>query len=113
MKDRLKLLRKTLGITLEEFGTKVGVTRSAIGRLEKGERNITEQMLISICREFNVNKEWLCSGTGTMFNSDKNILGSTKYKDMIFGAVSIMNIEQQKLLWNYIVENFSEEISDE
>ena len=39
MNERLKLLRATLGITLEEFGKKVGVTRSAVGRIEKGERS--------------------------------------------------------------------------
>lgn len=67
MNERLKLLRKTLGITLEEFGNKVGVTRSAIGRLEKGERKITEQMLLSICRIFKVNYYWLKDGIGDMF----------------------------------------------
>ena len=59
MNERLKQLRSVLNITLEEFGKKVGITRSAVGRLEKGERNLTEQMIISICREFKVND--LCS----------------------------------------------------
>lgn len=67
MNERLKLLRSTLGITLEEFGKKVGVTRSAIGRIEKGERNITEQMALAICREFRVNYYWLTQGVGEMF----------------------------------------------
>ena len=67
MNERLKLLRKALNITLEEFGKKVGVTRSAVGRIEKGERSLTEQMLLSICREFNVNQEWLRTGEGEMF----------------------------------------------
>ncbi len=68
MNERLKELRATLGITLEEFGKKVGITRSAVGRLEKGERNLTEQMIISICREFDVNEEWLRTGAGEMFD---------------------------------------------
>lgn len=67
MNERLKLLRNTLGITLEEFGKKVGVTRSAIGRIEKGDRKLTEQMTLSICREFHVNYYWLTDGEGEMF----------------------------------------------
>lgn len=68
MNERLKLLRNTLGITLEEFGKKVGVTRSAIGRIEKGDRKLTEQMALSICREFRVNYYWLTDGEGEMFS---------------------------------------------
>ena len=67
MNERLKQLRSALNITLEEFGKKVGITRSAVGRLEKGERNLTEQMIISICREFKVNESWFRTGEGSMF----------------------------------------------
>lgn len=67
MNERLKILRNTLGITLEEFGKKVGVTRSAIGRIEKGQRNLTDQMILSICREFRVNYYWLTQGEEPMF----------------------------------------------
>ena len=67
MNERLKILRNHLGITLEEFGRRVGVTRSAVGRIEKGERNLTEQMALSICREFHVNYYWLTKGEGEMF----------------------------------------------
>ena len=52
MNERLKELRKCLGVNQEEFSTKIGVTRSAISRLESGDINFTEQMIISICRAF-------------------------------------------------------------
>lgn len=67
MNERIKELRKHLGLTLEEFGKRLGVTRSAIGHLERGERTLTDQMFLSICREFNVNEEWLRTGEGEMF----------------------------------------------
>lgn len=67
MGERLKELRKTLGLTLEAFGEKVGVGKSSISRLEKGTNNLTEQMILAICREFNVNEEWLRTGNGEMF----------------------------------------------
>ena len=65
--ERVRTLRKELGLTLEKFGEKVGVSKSAINKIEKGITNVTEQMIKSICREFNVNEEWLRHGTGPMF----------------------------------------------
>lgn len=52
---------------MEKFGERVGVTKTAISKIEKNERNTTDQMFKSICREFNVNPEWLRNGTGDMF----------------------------------------------
>ncbi|NSG14206.1 helix-turn-helix transcriptional regulator [Blautia producta] len=65
--ERVKELRKTLNYTLDKFGGKLGVQKAAISKIEKGENNLTEQMLLSICREFSVNEEWLRNGTGEMF----------------------------------------------
>lgn len=69
MNERLKNLRNTLGINQADFAAKVGVSRSAISRLESGDINFTEQMIISICREFNVNRAWLVEGVGDMFTN--------------------------------------------
>ena len=69
MNERLKELRKCLGVNQEEFSTKIGVTRSAISRLESRDINFTEQMIISICRAFNVNRAWLVEGVGDMFTN--------------------------------------------
>lgn len=67
MKERLLQLRKTLKLSQSDFGSKLGVTSAAISRYENGERNLTEQMLLSICREFRVNYFWLTEGKGDMF----------------------------------------------
>lgn len=113
MNERLKLLRKTLQLSQDDFGKRLRVSNTAISKLEKGERNLTEQMILSICREFNVNEEWLRNGTGERFKESNITLSFNNYKDMILGAVSIMNMEQQKMLWDYIKENFSKEIANE
>lgn len=65
--ERIKDVRNSLGLTLEKFGEKLGVTKTAISRIEKGERSLTEQMTISICREFSVDYMWLTTGEGEMF----------------------------------------------
>lgn len=68
MNERVKQLREALGLSQEALGARVGVTRGSISRLESGTNNVTPAMIISLCREFNVNEEWLRNGTGEMFN---------------------------------------------
>lgn len=67
MNERIKLLRKSLGMTLEKFGEHLGVKKSTLSNIESGRSSLTDRMLKSICHEFNVNEEWLRTGTGEMF----------------------------------------------
>lgn len=67
--ERVKEVRNSLDLTLEKFGEKLGVTKTAISRIEKGERNLTDQMFKFICREFGVREEWLRTGDGEPFGS--------------------------------------------
>ena len=66
--ERIKEIRTALGLTLEKFGDKLGVTKVAISNIEKGNRNLTEQMIKAICREYNVNYDYIIYGTGEKFN---------------------------------------------
>lgn len=65
--EKIKEIRKHLGLTMEKFGERVGVGKTAISNIENNNRNLTDQMTISICREFNVNEDWLRTGEGEMF----------------------------------------------
>lgn len=65
--ERVKEIRNALGLSMETFGARLGVTRSAISRIESGAVSVTSQIATSICREFNVNNDWLVNGTGDMF----------------------------------------------
>lgn len=68
MNERLTELRKALGISMEKFGSKIGVTRSGISKMEAGISGLSEQTILSICREFRVNYYWLTEGKGDMFS---------------------------------------------
>lgn len=74
MNENIKKLRLELGLTMEEFGKNLGVTRSAISNIENGYRNLTEQMVLAICNVYNVNEQWLRNGTGDMFVEDTDSL---------------------------------------
>lgn len=65
--ERVRELRKSLNLTLEKFGKALGVGKTAISRIENNERKLTEQMILSICREFRVDYFWLTEGKGEMF----------------------------------------------
>ena len=67
MQNRIKALRKELNLTQEKFGKRLGMKKNSISQIENGINALTEQLLVSICREFNVNEEWLRTGEGGMF----------------------------------------------
>lgn len=68
MNERISLIRKEAGLTQEEFGSRVGgLSRNYIWMIEKGDRVPSDRTISDICREFNVNEEWLRTGVGEMF----------------------------------------------
>lgn len=67
MSERLRILRKELDMTQQEFADKLGIARGNIGSYEVGKSNLSDAVISLICREFNVNKSWLRTGTGEMF----------------------------------------------
>jgi transcriptional regulator with XRE-family HTH domain len=77
MKDRIKLLRKSLYKTQKEMGIDLGVTDSAITQIEKGKSNISDQLIKLICKTYNVSESWLRTGEGEMFvENDGTILAA-------------------------------------
>ena len=83
MNERIKELRKALGLTLEEFGAKIGMGKSSVSKIEKGLNGTTDQTIRSICREFKVSEDWLRTGEGDMFDQEQpSILArlSSEYK---------------------------------
>ena len=64
---RINKVRKAVSYTLEEFGKRIGLTKSAVGNIEHGRSNPSEQVILSTCREFGVNETWLRTGEGEMF----------------------------------------------
>lgn len=66
--ERVNQIRKTLDLTLEKFGEKLGVQKSSISKIEKDRVALSDQMAKSICREYNVNYDYLMYGEGEMFD---------------------------------------------
>ena len=116
MKDRIKALRKELGLSGEKFGERIGVKKAAISKIESGVVGLSDSNILAICREFNVNEEWLRSGTGEMFKDmtlDEEIISfigevqwdaSNTFKKRFISAIAKLNDEEWKVLEKIIVD---------
>lgn len=110
MGERVRELRKTLGLSGEKFGEKIGLKRNSLSQIETGKNNLSEQSILAICREFNVNEEWLRYGTGEMFKDmtlDEEIISfigdiqwdaSNTFKKRFISAIAKLNDEEWKVL---------------
>lgn len=67
MNERIKQLRKHLGLNQTEFGARIGVKQTTIAGYERGASTPLDAVVSAICREFNVSERWLREGDGEMF----------------------------------------------
>ena len=67
LNQRLKELRKTLGLNQTEFARYLGITQTAYSMIENGLRPLATKYVKVICSTFQVNELWLCNGDGEMF----------------------------------------------
>ena len=67
MNERIKELRKALGLTQQEMAEKLGIKRNTIAQYEMGRNPPTDTVITLMCRAFDVNEEWLRTGEGEMF----------------------------------------------
>ena len=112
--ERIKKVRTSLNLTLEKFGERLGVTKVAISNIEKGNRNLTEQMTKSICREFKVDYIWLTTGSGEMFQDsdyafleqiDRIMAGENELHKTILKGAASLDIEDLEAI-DRIIQKF-------
>lgn len=73
MHERLKKLRKALDLTQQEFADRIGSKRNTVAKYETEANTPSAAVVSLICREFNVNEDWLRDGVGDMFlPADRN-----------------------------------------
>lgn len=71
MKERLKMIRKDQHLTQAVFGLRLNLTKNYIYLLEAGENPITDKVILTVCKEFNVNETWLRTGEGDMYDPEE------------------------------------------
>lgn len=102
--ERIKALRKALGLTMEDFGEKLGMTKASVSRIEAGINGASEQTIRLICSTFGVDYFWLTKGEGEMFIDSMDFLidelAAAKHWDP-------QTIEIMKKLYSLPPEQFS------
>lgn len=110
MNERLKKLRKALDLTQQEFADRIGIKRNSFANYETGRNTPIDAIIVSICREFNVNEDWLRDGVGDMFlptDRNANIAKLTKqllneesdsFKNRFVSMLANLTIEEWEFL---------------
>ncbi len=101
--ERIKFIRKQYKLTQTEFGKKFGVSQTHISKIEKGEENPSETLIMFICSSFFVNYEWLKNGTGLIEpvpNSSEDI-NYQKSKRALVEIENNMDKWGSDVAWNY------------
>lgn len=95
--ERIKAIREYLQLTQEEFGNRIGSARNTISNYENGNRNPSNSVVLSICREFNVDENWLRTGNGEM-------LSEVPAEDEFFKAAAQISKSGDKFAMQAIIE---------
>lgn len=123
MNERIKAVRLALGISQEEFGKRLGVTRGAITNIELNKVDPKPLFVDLICREFNVNEDWLKNGAEPMFlqrsrNEELSAFfgdllnGEPDFKHRLISVMSRLSVDQWQMLAdmaNMLVEEMQKE----
>lgn len=103
--ERIREVRKALGLTLEKFGEKIGMKKNSVSQLENGKNSVTEKVVKAICREYNVDYMWLTTGDGEMFiDTDDDFIERI---DRIMAGED----EARKSLFKFMLELSDEDIA--
>lgn len=96
MKERIKKIRTHLGLTQQKFADRLGLKRQTIAAYEIGNIEPSDSTLLLICKEFDINEEWLRTGKGTM----KKAL--TKNQEIGAFANEVMNLPDEAFKKRFI-----------
>lgn len=101
--ERVNAVRRTKEMTMEQFGERIGIQKSAISKIEKDKVNLSDQTVRSICREFGVNEVWLRTGEGGDKNMFTKVSGDDRFS-LNLGKLSKSENEMARNMLNAIAE---------
>ena len=72
--ERVRSIRKQLGLNQTEFAARIGMTQGYITSIERGTRDVNSRLVKLICETFSVSENWLFAGDGDMFQDNDHLL---------------------------------------
>lgn len=120
MHERIKELRKKiLEISQEEFAKSINISRSTLAGIETGIVLITDRIIRDICKIYDINEEWLRSGSGEIFSKDARINSSIHFQnyelkileEQIIKQLSHLNKDNMQMVLDFIKKLSGNKIS--
>ncbi len=96
--ERLRYLREQLHMTTRAFGAAINMSGGAITNMERGTRNVTDRTIRDVCREYNVNPDWLINGTEPMFEDVTDNLDINDEVKQLARQYSLLNDNDRELV---------------
>jgi len=109
LKDRIKKIRKAVGLTQKEFAEKLGLKQNTIATYEMGRISVSDAVIISICREFGINEVWLRTGEGGYENMYKKLPDEDRFS-LNLGKLSVSENEFVRRGVNLLAETDPEKL---
>ena len=103
LNTRIQKLRKSLNLTQKEFGQRLNLSQNQISSLEKGIRNVRERVICDICKEFNVNREWLVNGEEPIFDDFLQDLDVDEEAKELGHLYAQLDKDEQKIVKGMII----------
>lgn len=95
--ERIKQLRLLQGLTMEQFGERIGIKRASVSLIESGKNNPSDQTIMLICREFGYNEEWLRDG----IEPKKPVIDVDMEYGQICAELGITDSRAKQMILNY------------
>lgn len=95
--ERIKELRLLQGLTMEQFGERIGIKRASVSLIESGKNNPSDQTIMLICREFGYNEEWIRDG----IEPKKPVIDEDMEYGQICAELGITDSRAKQIILNY------------
>lgn len=116
MKERIKKIRQTNGMTQAEFADKINLSRNYVAMMEIGQREPSDRTIADICRVYGVDEVWLRTGVGEMSRRESReeavaavlgaaISGNSTARDRLIRALARLPDDAFPLIEKFILDS--------
>ena len=109
--DRIKAVRKALGLTQDEFSSRIAIKSNTLAVIETQKRATSELVIKSICREFGVNLDYLLHGEEPMFapkdvtaldKIEQHLTGDNPFVKAVFMELASLSDQEWEVMYKFM-----------
>lgn len=89
MGDKLRMIRKQLGMTQAQLAQRLGIGKAALSMIETGKAGLSNRNRNILIQDLNVNPDFLETGEGEMFNAEPDL---TAYRHRTDNSLPLQSV---------------------